>query len=92
MRTVIVSAVKRLKMEANTMYVVLKSTYCILSKEVEVYGAALIEKHGQDFSIIEVFPDLASQKEKVLDFVTKCNAMSLSQVHFRDAVVDFLIE
>ena len=79
-------------MQSNTVYVVVKSTYYLFDKEVEVYGAALIENNREDFSIIKTYPDLTKQKDKVLEFVRKCNCMSLSQMHFQNAVEDFLIE
>lgn len=79
-------------MQSNTVYVIVKSTYYLFDEEVEVYGAALIEKNGEDFSIIKTYPDLTKQKEKAIEFVRKCNCMSLSQMHFQNAVEDFLIE
>lgn len=92
MRSDLVSIVKYTKMQSNTVYVVVKSTYYLFDEELEVYGAALIEHNQEDFSIIKTYPDLTKQKENALEFVKKCNRMSLSQIHFRNAVEDFLIE
>lgn len=56
------------------------------------YGIALADCADEYPVIIEVFPDLSSDKERVKDFVKLCGELELAPLHLSDAVYDFLAE
>ncbi len=56
------------------------------------YGiAAYIHSEEEEFaSIIASAHDISSDREKVLDLVSRCNRMELSPAHLADVIEDFL--
>ena len=56
------------------------------------YGIALADCSDEYPVIIEVFPDLSSDKERVNGFVRLCGELELAPLHLPDAVYNFLAE
>ena len=79
----------------------MKTTYGIIEEKHNInggerisYGVAAYADCFTDGSalVVETVSDISSDRESIEEFVDKCNSLSLSPEHLRDAVEDFLAE
>ncbi len=56
----------------------------------KTYGIALCVNEGDITMILKVVPNISSSSKGLSRFVKLCNRLSLSPIHFYDAVEDYI--
>ena len=70
-------------------YILTTTTYHT-EKELNFYGAALVEQGNGSYELIKAFNDLTQDKASVENLIYNCNKLGLAEIHFEDVVEDLL--
>lgn len=73
-----------------TVYGVLSERLSVLGEERTAYGIALCKRGAGECEVIEAIRDLGGDRGEIEHLADACNRLSLSPIHFRDVVEDFL--
>ena len=71
-------------------YGVLSEKLSVLGEERTAYGIALCERAAGGCAVIDAVRDLGRSRGEVERLAEACNRLSLSRIHFREVVEDFL--
>ena len=71
-------------------YILTTTTYHT-EKELNFYGAALVEQDDSNsYELIKAFNDLTQDRVVIENLIDDCNKFGLEETHFRDVVEDLL--
>lgn len=73
-------------------YILVRTTYSKGDLARVGYGIALAQECDGNAMILESFPDLSPDSDKVEALVRICNELALEPIHLGDVVQDFLFE
>jgi len=73
-------------------YILIESNYTVNGIKYTSYGIALADITDGYAVIIEAFPDLSPDKERMLRLAGLCTELHLSPMHLADVVDDFLVK
>ena len=73
-------------------YGIVEERYLLDEDERTAYGIAICANANLDgiATVLEIINDITSDRERIFDFVKKCNDLELSPLHIYDAIEDFL--
>ncbi len=75
-------------------YEITEETHSVLNSVRVSYGIAAYTNADLNgtVAIVVSVKDITSDKQKLTEFVQKCNRLKLSSIHIYDAIEDFLID